>query len=106
MTDTATVLVVDDEEANRDLLSRRLERSGFHVECADSGRNALDLIEGANYDVVLLDSMMPEMSGIEVLKLLRAVHSPEQLPVIMVTAVTDSDRVAEALEMGANDYVV
>ncbi len=106
MTETAKVLVVDDEEANRDLLSRRLERSGFRVDCTDSGKGALGLIDTVQYDVVLLDSMMPGMSGIEVLKLLRAVHTPDQLPVIMVTAVTDSDRVAEALDLGANDYVI
>jgi len=105
MTETARVLVVDDEELNRDLLSRRLQRSGFVVECADSGRNALNCLEEHSYDIVLLDSMMPGMSGMELLKLLRAVHSPDQLPVLMVTAVTESARVAEALDMGANDYV-
>lgn len=105
MSDASRLLVVDDEEANRDMLTRRLERSGFTVDSVASGGSALDRIENGGYDAILLDSMMPGMSGLEVLKLLRAVHSPDQLPVIMVTAVTDGQSVAEALDLGANDYV-
>lgn len=105
MSDASRLLVVDDEEANRDMLTRRLERSGFTVDSVASGGSALDRVENGGYDAILLDSMMPGMSGLEVLKLLRAVHSPDQLPVIMVTAVTDGQSVAEALDLGANDYV-
>ncbi len=99
------LLVVDDEEANRDMLSRRLERNGFSVQAVETGRGALAAVEQGGVDLILLDSMMPGLSGIEVLKLLRAVHPPDRLPVIMVTAVSDSDRIAEALDLGANDYV-
>lgn len=105
MNDSARLLVVDDEEANRDMLARRLERAGFSVETVESGSKALGCIRDCLYDAILLDSMMPGMSGLEVLKLLRAVHTPEQLPVIMVTAVTDSHKIAEAIDFGANDYV-
>ena len=105
MTETARLLVVDDEESNRDMLHRRLERSGFDVRSVGSGKSALGYVQDEAFDVILLDSMMPEMSGLEVLKLLRAVHSADELPVIMVTAVSDSQRVAEALDLGANDYV-
>lgn len=105
MNESARLLVVDDEEANRDMLARRLERAGFSVETVESGSKALGCIRDCLYDAILLDSMMPGMSGIEVLKLLRAVHTPEQLPVIMVTAVTDSHKIAEAIDFGANDYV-
>lgn len=105
MNESARLLVVDDEESNRDMLQRRLERCGFNVRSVESGKTALGCIQNEPYDVVLLDSMMPEMSGLEMLKLLRAVHSPDQLPVIMVTAVSESQRVAEALDLGANDYV-
>lgn len=97
--------MVDDEEANRDMLARRLERSGFRVDTVEDGARALDLLRNCEYDAVLLDSMMPGMSGSEVLRLLRAVHDPEQLPVIMVTAVTESRKIAEAIDLGANDYV-
>ncbi len=97
--------MVDDEEMNRNLLSRRLERSGFHVEVAAGGAEALRKIGGTVYDLVLLDQMMPEKSGSDVLRELRLDHSASDLPVIMVTAVTDSGRVAEALDLGANDYI-
>lgn len=100
-----TLLVVDDNEANRDILSRRLERSGFTVLVAADGPSALDIVERSRVDLVLLDIMMPGMNGIDVLKVLRATHSAAELPVIMATAKTDSEDVVEALTLGANDYV-
>ncbi len=102
---TNRLLVVDDEEANRDLLSRRLKKAGFAVEMAASAHEALEVIEREKIDLILLDYMMPEMNGIDLLKLLRATQSQSDLPVIMVTAVNDSVRVVEALSSGANDYV-
>lgn len=100
------LLVVDDEEANRDMLSRRLQRAGYAVEVAAGGQEALDRIRDHQVDLVLLDIMMPGMSGIEMLKLLRATYSPDELPVIMVTAISERDGLVEALNLGANDYVV
>ena len=99
------LLVVDDEEANRDVLSRRLQRNGFTVETVENGLQALSRLAESSVDLVLLDSMMPGMTGIEVLKRLREHRSPDQLPVIMVTAVSESERIAEAFKLGANDYV-
>jgi diguanylate cyclase (GGDEF)-like protein/PAS domain S-box-containing protein len=99
------LLVVDDEEMNRNLLSRRLERSGFHVDIATGGADALQKLSERPYDLILLDQMMPEKSGSDVLRELRVEHSASELPVIMVTAITDSGRVAEALDLGANDYI-
>ena len=101
----ATLLVVDDNEMNRDMLSRRLERRGYKVLTADDGQPALDLLAREKVDLVLLDIMMPGLDGIEVLKTLRAQHSPSELPVIMTTAKGDSRDVVEALDLGANDYV-
>lgn len=103
--DKDRLLVVDDEELNRDMLSRRLERSGFRVETAPNGAEALRMVKETAYDLILLDQMMPGRSGSDVLRELRSEHSPSELPVIMVTALTDSVKVAEALESGANDYV-
>jgi diguanylate cyclase (GGDEF)-like protein/PAS domain S-box-containing protein len=99
------VLVVDDNETNRKALSRRLVRSGFEVELAESGVEALRKTGERSYDLVLLDEMMPGMSGSDVLKELRSRHSQIALPVIMVTAIADSGRLAEALDLGANDYI-
>ncbi len=105
MSDSLPLLVVDDNPTNRDMLSRRLVRAGFSVELAEGAKEALDVLSRTEVDLVLLDSMMPDISGIDLLKMLRATKSPEQLPVIMVTANSESDHVVEALNLGANDYV-
>ena len=101
----ATILIVDDEELNRDGLARRLQRHGYEVAAAKSGREAIELIGGRRFDLVLLDIMMPGMNGLEVLKFLRRVDSLIDLPIIMVTAKGESEDMVEALELGANDYV-
>jgi CheY-like chemotaxis protein len=100
-----TLLVVDDNEANRDILSRRLERSGFTVLVAGDGPSALDIVARSRVDLVLLDIMMPGRNGIEVLEQVRKTKSAGVLPIIMATAKTDSEDVVEALTVGANDYV-
>jgi diguanylate cyclase (GGDEF)-like protein len=102
---SATLLVVDDDAMNRDALSRRLSGAGYTVLVADSGAQALQVINAQRVDLVLLDVMMPNMSGVETLRRLRQERSVADLPVIMVTAKTDSDDVIEALDVGANDYI-
>lgn len=101
----ASLLVVDDLPANVELMARRLERSGFDVLTASEGPQALDLLRTQAVDLVLLDIMMPSMTGLEVLRHIRATWSEAVLPVIMVTAKTDSEDVVEALGLGANDYL-
>jgi diguanylate cyclase (GGDEF)-like protein len=101
----ATLLLVDDDALNRDALSRRLMRKGFTVLTAASGPAALAMVGTHRIDAVLLDVMMPEMSGLETLRRLRQTRSLSELPVIMVTAKDASEDVVEALEIGANDYV-
>jgi len=105
MNENNHVLLVDDEALNRDMLSRRLEHHGFRVDVAADGPSALQYVDAHCPDLVLLDIMMPGMTGVEVLQTLRATHGPDQLPVIMVTALKDSDKVVEALNLGANDYI-
>jgi len=100
-----TLLVVDDNDDNRDVLSRRLRQKGFVVDVAASGPDALACIERDRYDLVLLDVEMPGMSGLEVLRTIRARQSHAQLPVIMVTARSQGTDIVEALTLGANDYV-
>ena len=100
-----TLLVVDDNAANRDLLSRRLERKGFRVITAENGQRALDILATSKVDLVLLDIMMPGLTGLEVLRKVRETQAPSALPVVMVTAKTESEDIVEALELGANDYV-
>lgn len=105
MTKPGRILVVDDNEMNRDMLSRRLSRIGHNVQMAPDGESALVLIEREPFDVVLLDVMMPGIDGFQVLERIRAQRSPTQLPVIMATAKDQSGDIVQALQMGANDYV-
>ena len=99
------ILIVDDIADNRIILARRFQRRNFDVVEADCGTRALEIIESDSFDVVLLDVIMPDMSGLEVLRKIRASHSSAALPVIMVTANNTSTDIVGALEIGANDYV-
>jgi CheY-like chemotaxis protein len=101
-----TLLVVDDNELNRDMLSRRLEHKGYRVRTASDGTSALDLIAAEPIDLVLLDIEMPGLSGLDVLREVRKTRTGLQLPILMATARTDSADVVSALEAGANDYVI
>jgi sigma-B regulation protein RsbU (phosphoserine phosphatase) len=102
---SARILVVDDNEMNRDMLARRLERSGFSVDTADGGNAGLERALCGNYNLVLLDIMMPDIDGLTVLMRIREVYSKMELPVIMATAKDEGSDLAEALSLGANDYV-
>lgn len=104
-TNNTWILVVDDDSTSRDLLARRLERSGFTVAQAADGHEALDLIGRSWYDLVLLDHMMPGISGLQVLERLRRTHTASDLPVIMITAITDPSNIVASLKAGANDYI-
>jgi len=99
------LLVVDDNEMNRDMLSRRLAAKGHAVLVAEDGDRALQMIAEDRPDLVLLDVMMPGISGLEVLQRLRKKYSVSDMPVIMATAMDASKDIVEALRLGANDYV-
>jgi len=99
------LLVVDDNEMNRDMLARRLQQKGYAVTTASGGAEALQKIESERFDLVLLDVMMPEISGLDVLRIVRAARSVTDLPIIMATARDQSQDVVAALGLGANDYV-
>lgn len=99
------LLIVDDIADNRTILTRRFQRRGFEIIEAQSGPEALALIGQHDFDTVMLDVMMPEMDGEEVLRRIRQMRTATQLPVIMVTARSQSEDVVTALSLGANDYV-
>ena len=99
------LLVVDDDPMNRDMLTRRLMRRGYRALAAPDGPTALRMLEEQPFDMVLLDVMMPGMSGLEVLKIVRQRLSVAELPVIMATAQDQSGDVVEAFRLGASDYV-
>lgn len=101
----AAILIVDDNPANCDLLSKRLSRQGYRCTQALGGKQALQMIEQDAPDIMLLDMMMPEMDGLEVLRILRQRHDSISLPVLMVTARNQGEDVVSAFAAGANDYI-
>jgi two-component system, OmpR family, phosphate regulon response regulator PhoB len=101
-----SVLVVDDDPDVCDLVRYKLEQSGFDVRRASDGDQALREVEAEIPDLVLLDIMMPGMSGLEVLERWRANGATEKLPVIMLTAKAQENDVERGFELGADDYVI
>jgi sigma-B regulation protein RsbU (phosphoserine phosphatase) len=101
----ASILVVDDDESNRESLRRRLERRGYEVSVAIDGNAALQQVAAKAFDLIILDVMMPGINGLEVLDRLRKSYTATQLPIIMATARDQSEDVVAALDRGANDYV-
>lgn len=103
---TGRLLVVDDNSITRDVLRQWLERQGYHVDEASGGDPALDLIRARDYDVILLDLVMPDRSGVDVLDVLRAEGRLGRAPIIMISAVDELDALVNAIEHGADDYVL
>lgn len=102
---TGRILVVDDNAAMRDLVSRRLARDGHDVVVCSSGRAALALAAAGGFDLMLLDLMMPGMNGLEVLDRLRAQPPTASLPVIVISALDETDAAVRCIEAGADDYL-
>jgi DNA-binding response OmpR family regulator/signal transduction histidine kinase len=99
------LLVVDDNALNRDLLSRQLARKGYVVATAENGMKALELLEERDFDLVLLDILMPEMDGIEVLGRIKAEPRWAHIPVIMISSLDEIDGAIRCMEIGAEDYL-
>lgn len=99
------ILVVDDVEDNRIVLQRQLARSGFETTLCEDGIAALAEVSSNPPDLVLLDWMMPSLSGLDTLKGIREHYDANQLPVIMCTARDEESSIGAAIEAGANDYV-
>ena len=100
-----TLLIVDDNEMNRDLLLRRLGNSGYQLAAAENGKEALEKMRQQSFDLVLLDIMMPVMDGYETLEVMQKDEVLQRIPVIMITALDDVDCAVRCIEMGAVDYV-
>ena len=102
---TPDILIVEDEELNRDIMARRLQSSEYNLRFAEDGQQALDQVAEKKPDLMLLDIMLPEIMGLQVLHTLRQTYSMVDLPIIMVTAIDEDSRIVRALELGANDYI-
>ncbi|MBI3159921.1 MAG: response regulator [Chloroflexi bacterium] len=99
------ILVVDDNEMNRSLLFDQLYRQGHTVEVVDNGMEAIQRLKEKDFDIVLLDVMMPVMDGIQTLEILKNDPDTRELPVIMLSAVDDMDKVVHCIELGADEYL-
>jgi class 3 adenylate cyclase len=104
-TEAGVILIVDDNEVNRDILARRLCRQGHTPVLAENGRQALDMVHARRFDLILLDIIMPQMNGFQVLQALKADADLRHIPVIMISALNEIDSVARCIEMGAEDYL-
>lgn len=99
------ILILDDDQLNSNALAKRLERREMIVTVINDSKSLFDVIESQNIEMVLLDIVMPDENGIDVLKLIREKYDRNELPVIMVTAIDDSVDVMDAFKLGANDYI-
>ena len=106
MTGRARVLIVDDDATNRDLLVRMLERHGLATAVAEDGDQALRMVAGQRFDLVLLDIIMPGMSGHEVLGRLKGDDARRHLPVIVISSLDDLESTTACIELGAEDYLL
>lgn len=100
------ILIVEDDEASREFLVRRLRAKNFVLFAHDGGSDVIEQIREIGPDAVLLDIMLPHVSGLDILKTIREYWSPEQIAVILVSALDSSEDVVHGLDLGANDYVV
>ena len=99
-----TILLIEDNEMNRDMLSRRLKRRGFEVDMAVDGQQGIEMAQAGDYDLILMDMSLPEIDGWEATRRLRASPKTEKIPVIALTAHAMAGDREKALEAGCNEY--
>lgn len=100
-----SLLIIDDDEANRDMLSRRLSRDGYDVSTSETGEAGLQRMRDQRFDLVLLDLIMPGMNGLQVIEIVKSDQELCRTPVILISALDDMDTVARCIELGAEDYL-
>ena len=99
------ILVVEDEQDIRDLLVFNLQKNGFNVRAIDNGEKALSLIRNDNFDLILLDLMIPGISGFDLTRILKNDDETSEVPIIMLTAKGEESDIVKGLEIGAQDYI-
>ncbi|MCZ6773898.1 MAG: response regulator [Proteobacteria bacterium] len=100
------ILLVDDDRQTRLKLSRNLESEGYTVGVAQGGRQALDMLESASFDLIILDILMPEVDGFTVLSQVKATPALREIPVVVISAVDDPDSIEKCRQLGAAEYLI
>jgi sigma-B regulation protein RsbU (phosphoserine phosphatase) len=103
--DEGAILIVDDDESSREMLARRLRRSGYTVSAVSSGLHALSLARNQRFDLVMLDMIMPGLDGFQLLTKFKAEAGLREIPIIMLSALDEENGIARCIEMGAEDYL-
>ena len=101
----ASALIVEDENEIADLVKFHLERDGMQVSVARNGRKAIEMVQGAGFDLIVLDLMLPDLDGLEICRRLKGHDRTKEIPVVMLTARGEESDIVAGLEMGADDYV-
>jgi two-component system phosphate regulon response regulator PhoB len=101
----ASALIVEDENEIADLVKFHLERDGMQVSVARNGRKAIEMVQGAGFDLIVLDLMLPDLDGLEICRRLKGQDRTREIPVVMLTARGEESDIVAGLEMGADDYV-
>jgi CheY-like chemotaxis protein len=105
MSGAGNILVVDDDLLNRLVLSTNLQEQGYDVATAEDGRQALQMLADQSFDVVLLDLIMPELDGFQVLEQMKRDSRQREIPVIVISALDEMESILRCIEMGATDYL-
>lgn len=101
-----SILVVEDNRVNRQILAQLLKKNRYQVETAENGKEALELVARQQFDVILLDILMPEIDGFQVLEQLKASPRYRHIPVLVISGLEDIDNIVRSIEMGAEDYLL
>jgi DNA-binding response OmpR family regulator len=105
MSNTPHILVIEDDQDIRELIKLQLELKNYHVSEAQNGMEALSLINENNYDLFLIDRMLPDSNGIAICEKLRASEKNQSTPIILITALSEPEDIIKGLDSGADDYI-
>ena len=101
-----SILLIEDNRLASELTSKRLERTGFRITPAFDGKEALNYLRTESYDLIILDFVLPDMLGFQILKDLKSIELNQKVPVILLTAEDDTNTIVEAFSLGARDYII
>jgi CheY-like chemotaxis protein len=102
----AKILIIEDEQFIRDIYIRQIQKIGFEIEGYGSGKKGLEALEHGKYDLILLDIMLPDINGLEVLKQIKQDPASSKIPIILLTNLGQDEIIKEGFALGANSYLI